>query len=141
LGKVAGEWRSLVLIKDALSRHRRLLEMPVAEMVNRCAQEQAFPIAKLNASIFERSEGFLQTAAGMRTPKVAIKIRILTQRLFAHWSRMGPPVEPWKCHRCDVRAGHLRSTMNIGRWLRRSLRYIAPNDGGIHIEVRHGPIL
>jgi hypothetical protein len=89
LGKVSGEWLSLVLAKDALHRRRRLLEVPVAEMVNRRAQEQAFPIAKVNASIFERSEGFLQTAAGVRSPKVAIEIRILPRWLFAHRSRMG----------------------------------------------------
>ena len=59
LGKVASELRSLVLIEDALSRPRRLLEIPVAKMVNGCAQEQPFPIAKLNASVFERTEGFL----------------------------------------------------------------------------------
>jgi hypothetical protein len=76
---MAGEKRSLVFIKDASSRHRRLLEISVAEMVNGCAQEQAFPIAKLNASIFEDFEGFLQTAAGVRMPKVAIKIRSLTK--------------------------------------------------------------
>jgi len=34
-------------------------------------------------------QGFLQTAAGMRTPKVAIKIRILTRWLVAHRSKMG----------------------------------------------------
>jgi hypothetical protein len=46
LGKVPGKWLSLVLIKDALRRPSRQLEVPVAEMVNRCAQEQAFPVAK-----------------------------------------------------------------------------------------------
>jgi hypothetical protein len=28
---------------------------------------------------------------GLPAPKVAIKIRILTQRLFVHWSMMGAP--------------------------------------------------
>jgi hypothetical protein len=36
-------------------------------------------------------QGFLQTAAGMRTPKVAIKIRILTQWLVAHRCKMRTP--------------------------------------------------
>ena len=91
LGKVPSEWLSLVLIKDALCRRRRELEVPVAEMVNRCTQEQAFPIAKVNATIFERSEGFLQIAAGVPTPKVAIKIRILTRWLVGHRCKMGTP--------------------------------------------------
>ena len=39
LSKLASKWWSLLLIKDALSRHRRLLEMPVAEMVNCGTQE------------------------------------------------------------------------------------------------------
>jgi hypothetical protein len=39
----------------------------------------------MKTSTFERIKGFLHTAAGVRTPRVAIKIRILTQRLFAHW--------------------------------------------------------
>jgi len=34
---VPSEWLSLVLIKDALCRRRRELEVPVAEMVNRRA--------------------------------------------------------------------------------------------------------
>jgi hypothetical protein len=42
-------------------------------MVKRCAQEQALPITEENARIFERIEGFLQFAAGLRTPKIAIK--------------------------------------------------------------------
>jgi hypothetical protein len=60
-------------------------------MVKRCAQEQALPITEENASLFERFEGLLQFATGMPPPKVAIKIRILTQRLFVHWSMMGAP--------------------------------------------------
>jgi hypothetical protein len=39
VGKLAGKWRSLLLRKEALSRHRRLLEMPVAELVNSGTQE------------------------------------------------------------------------------------------------------
>ena len=58
-------------------------------MVKRCAQEQALPITEENSSIFERIEGFLQFAAGLRTPKIAIKIRMLMRRLFVHRSRMG----------------------------------------------------
>jgi len=85
------EWLSLVLIKDALCRRRRELEVPVAEMVNRRAQEQAFPTAKSYAPIFKRSEGCLQIAAGVPTPKVAIKIRILTQWLVAHCCKMTTP--------------------------------------------------
>jgi hypothetical protein len=89
LGKAPKEWPSVTLTKDALRRPCRLFEVPVADMVNRCTQEQAFPIAKVNASIFERSEGFQQTAAGVRSPKVAIEIRILPRWLSAHRSRMG----------------------------------------------------
>ena len=37
LGKAPSEWLSLMLIKDALYRHRRELKVPVAEMVNRRA--------------------------------------------------------------------------------------------------------
>jgi len=91
LGKAPKEWPSVTLTKDALRRRCRLFEVPVAEMVNRCTQEQAFPIAKVNASIFERSEGFLQIAAGVPTPKVAIKIRILTRWLVGHRCKMGTP--------------------------------------------------
>jgi len=58
-------------------------------MVKRCAQEQALPITEENASIFERIEGFLQFAARLPTPKIAIKIRMLMRRLFVHRSRMG----------------------------------------------------
>ena len=39
LSKLAGKTRSLLLMKDALSRYRRLLEMPVTEMVNCGTQE------------------------------------------------------------------------------------------------------
>ena len=53
LRKVAREWRSLVLAQDALSGRSRLLEIPVAEMVNTCAQEQAFPIAQRKTPAFE----------------------------------------------------------------------------------------
>ena len=53
LGKVAREWRSLVLAYDALSGRSRLLEIPVAEMVNSCAQEQAFPITERKKATFE----------------------------------------------------------------------------------------
>src|SRR5580704_4599154 len=83
------EWLSPVLTKDALCRRRRELEVPVSEMVKRRAQEQAFPTAKSHAPIFKRSEGFLQFAAGLPTPKIAIKIRMLMRRLFVHRSRMG----------------------------------------------------
>ena len=89
LGKAAGEWLPLTLYKDALRRDCRLFEVPVAEMVKRCAQEQALPITEENASIFERIEGFLQFAARLPTPKIAIKIRMLMRRLFVHCSRMG----------------------------------------------------
>jgi hypothetical protein len=78
LGKAPSEWLSVVLIKDTLCRRRRELEVPVAEMINRRAQVQAFPTAKSHAPIFKRSECFLQTAAGARTPKVAVKIHIRT---------------------------------------------------------------
>jgi hypothetical protein len=78
LGKAPSEWLSPVLIKDTLCRRRRELEVPVAEMINRRAQVQAFPTAKRHAPIFKRSECFLQIAAGVRTPKVAVKIHILT---------------------------------------------------------------
>jgi hypothetical protein len=78
LGKAAGEWLPLALKKDALRRDCRLFEVPVAEMVKRCAQEQALPITKENAPVFERFEGFLQIAEGVPTPKVAVKIHILT---------------------------------------------------------------
>src|SRR5260370_16625804 len=60
-------------------------------MVNRRAQEQAFPTAKSYAPIFKRSEGCLQIAAGVPTPKVAIKIRILTQWLVAHCFKITTP--------------------------------------------------
>jgi hypothetical protein len=91
LGKAPGEWLSLVLAKDALRRRRRELEVPVAEMVNRRAQEQTFPIAKSYAPNFERAEGFLQTAAGVRSPKVMIEIRILPRWLVAHRCRLVTP--------------------------------------------------
>jgi hypothetical protein len=89
LGKAAGEGLSSTLMKDALRRDCRLFEVTVAEMVKCRAQEQAFPITEVNASIFERSEGFPRFAASLPTPKVTIKIRIPKQRLFAHRSRMG----------------------------------------------------
>jgi hypothetical protein len=72
LGKAAGEWLPLAFCKDALRRACRLLEVPVAEMVKRCTQEQALPIIEENASILERFEGLLQFAAGLPTPKIAI---------------------------------------------------------------------
>ena len=78
MGKAPSEWLSVVLIKDTLCRRRRELEVPEAEMINRRAQVQAFPTAKSHAPIFKRSECFLQTAAGARTPKVAVKIHIRT---------------------------------------------------------------
>jgi hypothetical protein len=56
--------------QNAPRRYGRLLEVPVAEMVNRRAQEHALPTAKSYAPIFERSEGFQQIAAGVATPKV-----------------------------------------------------------------------
>ena len=93
LGKAPSEWLSPLVIKDALCRRRRELEVPVAEMVDRRAQEQAFPTAKSHAPVFKRSEGFLQFAAGLPTPKIAIKIRMLMQRLFvlhSGWGRRGP---------------------------------------------------
>ena len=92
LSKLASKWWSLLLIKDALSRHRRLLEMPVAEMVDRGTQEQAFPIAKINASAFERIKGLPQCSASMAAPKVAIELRILVRRLFVHHSELGSAV-------------------------------------------------
>ena len=72
-----------------MRRDCRLFEVPVSEMVERCAQEQALPITEGNASIFERIEGFLQFAAGLPTPKIAIKIHMQMRRLFVHRSRMG----------------------------------------------------
>ena len=56
LGKVTREWRSLVLAWDTLSGRSRLLEIPVAVMVNSCAQEQAFPIAERKTPAFESLE-------------------------------------------------------------------------------------
>ena len=53
MGKVTHEWRSLVLALDALSGRSRLLEIPIAEMVNSCAQEQAFPITERKTPAFE----------------------------------------------------------------------------------------
>jgi hypothetical protein len=78
LGKAPGEWLSPPLTKDTLCRCRCELEVPVAEMIDRRAQVQAFPAAKSYAPIFKRSECFLQIAPGVRTPKVAVKIHILT---------------------------------------------------------------
>jgi hypothetical protein len=40
---------------------------------------------------FERAEGFLQTAAGVRSPKVMIEIRILPRWLVDHRCRMVTP--------------------------------------------------
>jgi hypothetical protein len=64
LGKVAREWRSLVLAYDALSGRSRLLEIPVAEMVNSCAQEQAFPITERKTPAFECIERQLNGMLG-----------------------------------------------------------------------------
>jgi hypothetical protein len=91
LGKAPKEWLSLMFTKDALRRRNRQLEVPVAEMVNCRAQEQAFPIAKSYAPNVERSEGFLQTAAGVRSPKVTIEIRILPRWLVAHRCKIWTP--------------------------------------------------
>ena len=79
LGKAPSEWLSPALTKDTLCRRRCELEVPVAEMIDRRAQVQAFPTAESYAPIFKRSECFLQIAAGVCTPKVAVKIHILTQ--------------------------------------------------------------
>jgi hypothetical protein len=89
LSKAAGEGLPLALYKDALRRDCRLFEVPVAEMVKRCAQEQALPITEENAPIFERFEGFLQFSAGLPNPKIAMKIRMLMRRLVVHGSRIG----------------------------------------------------
>jgi len=89
LGKAADEWLPLALYKNALRRDCGLFEVPVAEMVKCCAQEQTLPITVGNAPIFERFEGFLQFAAGLPTPKIAIKIRMLMRQLFVHHSGMG----------------------------------------------------
>ena len=59
LGKAPREWLPSVLGKNALCGLRRLLEIPVAEMVNCRAQEQAFPATTCYASIFERVECLL----------------------------------------------------------------------------------
>jgi hypothetical protein len=56
LGKVPGKCLSLVLTKDALRRSGGLLEVPVTEVVNRCAQEQALPITERKTPAFERFE-------------------------------------------------------------------------------------
>jgi hypothetical protein len=90
LRKSPWEWLSLQLTKDALRGLCRLLEVPFAEMVKRSAQKQALPAAKSHASIFEHSERLRQIAAGVRAPKIAIEIRILSLWLAAHCCRMAP---------------------------------------------------
>jgi hypothetical protein len=65
LGKVPGEWLSLALIKDALRRSGRLLEVPVAEVVNRRAQEQAFPITERKMPALECFERQLYGKLGL----------------------------------------------------------------------------
>ena len=64
LGKVPGKWLSLVLTKDALRRSDGLLEVPVTEVVNRCAQEQALPITERKTPAFERFERQLHGKLG-----------------------------------------------------------------------------
>ena len=64
MGKVTREWRSLVLAWDTLSGRSRLLEIPVAEMINSCAQEQAFPITERKMPAFESLERHLYGVLG-----------------------------------------------------------------------------
>jgi len=82
--------------QNALCRSGRLLEVPVAEMVNRRAQEHAFPTAKRNAAAFERPEGLLQIVVGAPTPKLAIEIWIIARQLILHRCRMVTPCGHWE---------------------------------------------
>jgi hypothetical protein len=54
----------LVLSYDALSGHSRLPEIQVAEMVNGCDQQQAFPITERKTPAFECIERQLNGMLG-----------------------------------------------------------------------------
>jgi hypothetical protein len=66
-------------VQNALSRSGRSLEMAGAEMLNRRAQEHAFPASKRTGTFLKCGERLLQIVDRTPSPEQMIEIRIIAR--------------------------------------------------------------